>query len=87
MVAPRGNGVDTHRVYESLYLRVVPIVMHSGLDSVREEREAPVLCFSQRSAVRTHVHCSRRLSAAALRLLPAFILPPGTEAPPWTSCP
>jgi hypothetical protein len=24
--APRGNGVDTHRIWESLYLRTIPIV-------------------------------------------------------------
>ncbi|ABU43639.1 hypothetical protein AR158_C093L [Paramecium bursaria Chlorella virus AR158] len=24
--APRGNGIDTHRIYESLYLRTIPIV-------------------------------------------------------------
>ena len=28
---PRGNGIDTHRIWESLYLGVVPIVERTGL--------------------------------------------------------
>jgi len=28
-VAPRGNGIDTHRLWEALYLRTVPIVTRS----------------------------------------------------------
>ena len=27
--APRGNGIDTHRLWESLYLRTIPIVKKS----------------------------------------------------------
>jgi hypothetical protein len=30
-VAPRGNGIDTHRVWEALYLRTIPIVTRSLL--------------------------------------------------------
>jgi hypothetical protein len=28
-IAPRGNGIDTHRVWEALYLRTIPIVTRS----------------------------------------------------------
>jgi len=28
-ICPEGNGVDTHRFWECIYLRVVPIVVHS----------------------------------------------------------
>src|SRR6185437_1247060 len=28
-ISPRGNGIDTHRVWEALYLRTVPIVTRS----------------------------------------------------------
>jgi hypothetical protein len=28
-IAPRGNGIDTHRAWESLYLRTIPIVTRS----------------------------------------------------------
>lgn len=31
-VAPRGNGLDTHRLWESLYLGTIPIVKTSSLD-------------------------------------------------------
>jgi hypothetical protein len=30
-IAPRGNGIDTHRVWEALYLRTVPVVTRSIL--------------------------------------------------------
>ena len=30
-IAPRGNGIDTHRVWEALYLRTVPVVTRSLL--------------------------------------------------------
>jgi hypothetical protein len=30
-IAPRGNGIDTHRVWESLYLRTIPVVTRSVL--------------------------------------------------------
>jgi hypothetical protein len=30
-IAPRGNGIDTHRVWEALYLRTIPVVTRSIL--------------------------------------------------------
>jgi hypothetical protein len=33
-ISPRGNGVDTHRLWESLYLNTIPIVHSSSLDSL-----------------------------------------------------
>jgi hypothetical protein len=34
VLCPRGNGIDTHRIWESLYLGTVPIVkMEKGLES------------------------------------------------------
>lgn len=33
-LCPKGYGEDTHRVWEALYLRVVPIVLRSGISSV-----------------------------------------------------
>mmetsp|Transcript_6934 Transcript_6934/g.12814 ORF Transcript_6934/g.12814 Transcript_6934/m.12814 type:complete len:465 (-) Transcript_6934:38-1432(-) len=35
--APQGNGIDTHRVYESLSLGTVPIVRSSPLDKLYEQ--------------------------------------------------
>jgi hypothetical protein len=36
ILSPRGNGLDTHRLWESLYLRSYPIVKASTLDSLYE---------------------------------------------------
>ncbi len=35
-ISPRGNGLDTHRLWESLYLGTIPIVKSSTLDSLYE---------------------------------------------------
>ena len=40
-ISPRGNGADTHRLWESLYLNTIPIVHTSSLDSLYGE--LPVL--------------------------------------------
>ena len=34
VVSPRGNGIDTHRFWEAVYLGAVPIVLHSPLDAL-----------------------------------------------------
>lgn len=34
IVCPRGNGIDTHRLWEALYLRIIPIVVPSGMDQL-----------------------------------------------------
>lgn len=31
VACPEGNGLDTHRVWEAMYLRVMPVVVHSRL--------------------------------------------------------
>ncbi|HSX10507.1 MAG TPA: hypothetical protein VLF94_02165 [Chlamydiales bacterium] len=36
ILSPRGNGLDTHRLWESLYLRSYPIVKTSPLDPIYE---------------------------------------------------
>lgn len=35
-ISPRGNGVDTHRLWESLYLGTIPIVRNSSLNGLYE---------------------------------------------------
>ena len=37
VVAPRGNGIDTHRLWEALYLGCVPVVGKSALDGLYAE--------------------------------------------------
>ena len=42
-VAPRGNGIDTHRMWEALYLRTVPVVTRSLLTDQHPELPLVVL--------------------------------------------
>jgi hypothetical protein len=42
MLCPRGNGVDTHRMWESLYCGVIPIVQRNHVHSSLE-RNLPIL--------------------------------------------
>jgi len=41
VLSPRGNGLDTHRTYESILMGAIPIVRTSELDSLFEN--LPVL--------------------------------------------
>ena len=45
-VCPRGNGIDTHRVWESLYLGVVPIVERSVHTELWSELGLPIVLVS-----------------------------------------
>jgi hypothetical protein len=36
-ICPRGNGIDTHRVWEALYLRTVPVVTRSALTETHRD--------------------------------------------------
>lgn len=42
-ICPEGNGVDTHRVWECLLLKTVPIVMPSGFTDILKENNIPLL--------------------------------------------
>jgi hypothetical protein len=42
-VCPRGNGADTHRLWECLYLGIVPVAQRSVHTELWEERGLPVL--------------------------------------------
>jgi hypothetical protein len=50
-VSPRGNGIDTHRTWEALYLRTVPIVTRSVLSD--QHAELPMVVLDDWSEVRT----------------------------------
>jgi len=49
IVSPRGNGLDCHRTWEALYFGAIPIVKHSGIDSLFEG--LPVLIIEDWSQV------------------------------------
>jgi hypothetical protein len=44
VISPRGNGLDTHRLWEALYLGSIPVVKTSSLDPLYEG--LPVLIIS-----------------------------------------
>jgi hypothetical protein len=50
-ICPRGNGIDTHRVWECLYLGVVPIVERSTHVECWLERGVPLLVVDDWSEV------------------------------------
>jgi hypothetical protein len=66
-VCPRGNGVDSHRVWECLYLGVVPIVERSVHTELWEERGLPLLLVDDWAEV-----APERLEAEAARFDGAF---------------
>jgi len=42
-ICPEGNGVDSHRLWECLYLRVVPIVIQSEFTSILVKQNIPLV--------------------------------------------
>lgn len=42
-ICPEGNGVDSHRLWECLYLQVVPIVIKSEFTSILEKQNIPLV--------------------------------------------
>ena len=42
-VCPEGNGPDTHRLWEALYLRVVPIVVESNFTETLKKNNIPLI--------------------------------------------
>jgi hypothetical protein len=49
VIAPRGHGLDTHRIWEALYLRTVPVTLRSTIDAIFEG--LPVLLVERWSDV------------------------------------
>jgi hypothetical protein len=42
-ICPEGNGVDTHRLWEALYLKTVPIVIKSEFTNVLQKNNIPLI--------------------------------------------
>jgi hypothetical protein len=42
-ICPEGNGYDTHRLWECLYLKVVPIVKKSNFTQILKDYNIPIL--------------------------------------------
>jgi hypothetical protein len=46
-VCPEGNGVDTHRLWEALYLKCIPIVLQSShIDILRNQLNIPMVILN-----------------------------------------
>jgi hypothetical protein len=48
-LCPRGNGIDTHRLWESMYCRTIPIVRYTNAH--RNFRDLPILFVNDWSEV------------------------------------
>jgi hypothetical protein len=47
-ICPRGNGIDTHRLWEALYLRVVPICINDEFVNIlKNEYKVPLLIIDK----------------------------------------
>jgi hypothetical protein len=42
-ICPQGNGVDTHRLWEALYLKTVPIVIKSEFTNILQKNNVPLV--------------------------------------------
>jgi hypothetical protein len=45
-ICPEGNGVDTHRLWESLYLKTVPIVIKSDFTNILQKNNVPLVILN-----------------------------------------
>ena len=45
-ICPEGNGVDSHRLWECLYLKVVPIVIKSEFTSILLKQNVPLVVLN-----------------------------------------
>jgi len=45
-ICPEGNGVDTHRLWEALYLKIVPIVIKSEFTNILQKNNIPLLILN-----------------------------------------
>jgi hypothetical protein len=46
-ICPEGNGVDTHRLWECLYLKVVPIVIKSNFTDILLSNHIPLVVLNE----------------------------------------
>jgi hypothetical protein len=45
-ICPEGNGVDTHRLWEALYLKTVPIVIKSEFTNILQKNNVPLVILN-----------------------------------------
>ena len=42
-ICPEGNGVDSHRLWEALYLKTVPVIVESEFTNILKKQEVPLV--------------------------------------------
>ncbi len=47
VICPEGNGIDTHRMWEALYLRTVPIIKKNMISNSIKKAKIPVLILNK----------------------------------------
>ena len=45
VICPEGNGIDTHRLWEALYLRTIPIMKKNEISIFLQKANLPILIF------------------------------------------
>ena len=45
-ICPEGNGADTHRLWEALYLKTVPIVIKSEFTYILQKNNVPLVILN-----------------------------------------
>lgn len=45
-ICPEGNGVDTHRLWEALYLRTIPIVLNTDFTKTLKKYNIPIVILN-----------------------------------------
>ena len=46
VICPEGNGIDTHRMWEALYLRTIPIIKKNMISNFIKKAKIPVLILN-----------------------------------------
>ena len=46
-ICPEGNGVDTHRLWEALYSKTIPIVIDSDFTRILQKNKVPLVVLKQ----------------------------------------
>ena len=47
VICPEGNGIDTHRMWEALYLRTIPIIKKNKISNYIKKAKIPVLILNK----------------------------------------
>jgi hypothetical protein len=45
-ICPEGNGFDTHRLWEALYVKTVPIVIQSEFTKILQKNNVPLVILN-----------------------------------------